>query len=81
MKNLDLTQLTNEELQLEAKKQKSAFNAFKFIIGLLVGVSIYLTIKSGFGVFTILPVAFAPLLFAMKARLNEIKKEMESRKL
>jgi hypothetical protein len=80
MSKKDFTKLSNEALLLEAKKQKAAFNAFKFIFGILVCVSIYLTVQKGFGVFTTLPVVFIVLIVAMKASLNSIKKEIESRK-
>ncbi|WP_310379220.1 FUSC family protein [Flavobacterium sp.] len=81
MKKLDLTQLTNEELLEEAKKRKSAFNALKFIIGLLVGVSIYITIKNGFGVFTVLPIVFVSVIVAMKISNDETQKEIKSRNI
>lgn len=81
MKKTDLTQLTNEELQIKAKKDKAAFNAFKFIYGILVVTCIYLTVQNGFSVFTILPIVFIALIVALKESLNGIKKEIESREL
>ncbi len=81
MTKIDLTKLTSEALQIEAKKRNTAFTSFIIIFVLLIGVSIFLTIKNGFGVFTILPITFIALVVAMKKGVDEIKKEIESRKL
>jgi riboflavin transporter FmnP len=79
MKKLDLTQLSNEELQIEAKKRKSGYNLFKFVIGIMIGSAIFSTIMKGFSFFTLLPVFFIPLAFTTKTSYDEVNKEIESR--
>lgn len=81
MKKIDLTQLTNEELLSEAKKRKSGYNLFKFVIGLMLGSAIFSTVMKGFSFFTLLPVFFIPLAFSTKSSHDETQKEIESRNL
>ncbi len=81
MKKIDLKKLTNEELQIELKKRKSSYNLLKFVIGLMIGTAIFTTVKKGFDFFTVFPVFFIPLAITSKSSYDEVKKEIESRKL
>lgn len=79
MKQKALSEFSREELQSEVKKRSAFFTVFVFMVFLTVGTAIYLTIKSGYGVFTILPVAFVPLVLMIKKTLADAKKELASR--
>jgi Mn2+/Fe2+ NRAMP family transporter len=79
MKQKALSEFSREELQSEVKKRSAFFTVFVFMVFLMVGTAIYLTIKSGYGVFTILPVAFVPLVLMIKKTLADAKKELASR--
>ncbi len=79
MKAKELSDFSKQELQAEIKKRRFFFGVF---IGMLITMfctGIYLTVKQGFGVFTILPVAFLPLLMLIRKSALDAKKELESR--
>ena len=50
------------------------------IIGIMIGVTIYSTVKNGYSFFTIFPVFFIPIAIISKKAYEEVKKEIESRK-
>jgi hypothetical protein len=79
MNNKKLTELSNEELLKNEKSIKSITTIFYLVILLLIFSSIYITIKKGFGVFTIFPLFFIPFLFTNRISLKEIQKEINSR--
>lgn len=81
MKKIDLTQLTDEELIIEAQKRKSGYTLFKFVISIMVGSAIFTTIMKGFSFFTALPIFFLPLAFKTKSDHEETRKEMKYRNL
>jgi hypothetical protein len=81
MTELNLAKLTNEELFLELKKRKTAYQTGAFIVGMMIGVAIWSAVKNGFGI-----LIFAPLLFGYwfrnaKPDYDEVKKEIESRNI
>lgn len=69
-----LALLTDEELRAEAKKGKTAKFYDAAIIGLLIGIAIYSTVKNGFGLFTLLPLFFLPIAAKNKAKNSALKK-------
>jgi hypothetical protein len=78
-KEPELSTLTIAELEKRAKTTK-------FATGLLLGILIvqfvigaYLTIKQGFTVFIIIPIAFLPLVVVNFANLKKIKEEIAKR--
>ncbi len=79
MQETDLSKLTIEELLKQEKTAKivSAFLLGTIIIQFTVGV--FLTFKQGFNVFTILPIAFVPILIVNKTNLKKIRTEIDSR--
>lgn len=81
MNKKDLSLLSNDELQIEAKKRKSAYTLFKFFIGLIIGTAIFTTYNKGFSFFTFFPLFFLPLAFSTRSSYNECNEEIESRKL
>lgn len=80
MKNQpDLTTLTLEELEKRAKTTKTATGMLFGIIIVQFVIGIYLTFKQGFNVFTVIPMAFLPMVFVNYASLKKIKAEIASR--
>lgn len=81
MKGKDLTTLSDEELLAEHKKMKSANVAGAFLIGLLIGVAIFGSIKNGPGFFTFLPLVFIFLLTNNRKNIKPVEEELRSRNL
>ena len=69
---------TNEELLQEAKKIRPTTIMDAVIVGFLIGVAIYATVKGGLGLLTFLPLVYLPIAArnktkhrALEALLNE----------
>lgn len=79
MKETDLSTLTKEEL---LKREKTTKNTSALLVGILIlqlAAGIFLTIKQGFSVFIILPVAFVPILIVNNTNLKKIRAEIDVR--
>ncbi|MFZ4928223.1 hypothetical protein [Chryseobacterium sp. Mn2064] len=74
-----LSELSFDELTKEEKKRSAAHISFCVIMGMLVGVVIYITIKKGFTAFTPLPLAFMPLYLIILSSWRNARKEIKSR--
>ncbi len=79
--NNTLSELSTEELTKEEKKRSAAHISFCIIMGMLVGVCIYVTAKKGFNGITPLPLAFFPLYLIIRKSWQNARKELQSRKL
>ncbi|MCJ7935635.1 MAG: hypothetical protein MUW56_18920 [Chryseobacterium sp.] len=55
----ELTELTDQELLEKKKKIKSGEIMNAAILGALIGIAVYSTVKHGLGLFTFLPLLFA----------------------
>lgn len=81
MKNQpDLSELTNEELNKRAKTAKVVTGMLSGIVLIQFAAGIYLTVQKGFNVFTIIPVAFLPLLAVNYYNVKKINDEVARRK-
>jgi hypothetical protein len=69
-----LSQLTNEELLIEAKKQKSTATMNAVLIGFLAGIIFYSVIKNTWGFLTLIPLFLA---YKLINKSNADKKELE----
>jgi hypothetical protein len=78
-KEPELSLLTIEELEKRAKTTKTASIMLAVIIGLQFAIGIYLTFKNGFNVFTIIPLAFLPMLIVNFTNIKKIKEEIAKR--
>jgi len=67
-----LSELTDQELILEAKKAKSASTMNAFLVGFLVGIIFYSVIKNSWGFLTLIP------LFLIYKLVNNSKYEKEN---
>ncbi|REC79247.1 FUSC family protein [Chryseobacterium elymi] len=70
----ELTELTDQELLEKRKKNKSNDIMNAVILGVLIGIAIYSTLKYGLGLFTFLPLLF--VLYAVN-KWNKSKKALE----
>ena len=76
-----LNELTNQELIERAKKARSSKIMNAVIVGFMAGISIYSTVKNGFGFFTFLPVIFIPFVINSKKVDRKLQEELKSRDL
>ncbi|QEM13033.1 FUSC family protein [Mucilaginibacter rubeus] len=81
MEQKDLSQLTSEELLQEAKKIKSGNILDAAIIGFLIGVAVYSTVRNGFGFLTFLPLVYLPIATKNKLRNKEVEKLVKEKGL
>lgn len=81
MEKPNLTQLTNEELQIELKKRKQGYQTGAFIVGMMIGVAVWSAVKNGFGILLFSPLLFAYWFRNAKPEYEEIKKEIKLRNL
>jgi len=77
----NLTELSNKALQKSFKQARMYLKIFFSIFILLLVVCLYITVTSGFGVFTILPLSFIPLVIANIFSYGKVKEEMKNRNL
>lgn len=81
MKQKESGELTNEELLQEAKKVKSTTVFDAVIIGFLIGVAIFSSVKNGFGLLSFLPLVYIPIAAKNKAKKKELEKLLKERNL
>lgn len=82
MKNSEnLSHLSNEELVKSYKTAKGIYIGFIVVFILLIATAIFITIKKSFGVFTMMPLVFIPILIANIFNYGKIKEEMKNRNL
>lgn len=81
MTQKELKDFTDEELLQEAKKIKSTKIFDAALIGLLIGVSTYTTVKNGFGLLTFLPLVYIPASIRNKTRIKELERLLKERNL
>lgn len=78
-KEPELSTLTIEELEKRAKTTKTASIMLAVVIGLQFAIGVYLTFKNGFNVFTVIPLAFLPMLIVNFTNIKKIKEEIAKR--
>ncbi len=81
MKQKDPSGLTDQELLAEAKKMKSTATTSAVLIGIMIGIAVYSTVKNGFGFFTLLPLFFILIAFNNQTRKKAIENEVKGRNL
>ncbi|NUY81961.1 FUSC family protein [Flavobacterium sp. MAH-1] len=81
MEQKELAAFTNEELLQEAKKVKSTNIYDAVIIGSLIGIALYSTIRNGFGLLTFLPLVYLPIAARNRAKKQEVESLLKERDL
>lgn len=81
MKETDLSKLSLEELKKREKTTKTSTVLLLGMIIVQIAVGVFLTFKQGFSVFTILPIAFFPILVVNNTNLKKIGTEINSREM
>lgn len=79
MSKIDLGKLTNEELQIEAKKRKQGYQTAAFIVGMMIGVAAWSAVKNGFGILLFTPLLFGYWFRNAKLDYDEVKEEIKRR--
>lgn len=80
MKNQpELSTLTIEELHKKAKMAKVATGTLLGIIIVQFIIGIYLTIRQGFSIFTVIPITFLPIVIINFTSIKKIKEEIARR--
>ena len=69
-----LANLTNDELLKKAKKSKTTKLYDAVILGILVGIAVYSSVKNGFGLLTFIPLVYVPVA----ARNTKKNKSLEN---
>lgn len=81
MKETELTQLSDEELLQEAKRTKPTKLYDAVIIGFLIGVATYSSVKNGFGLLTFLPLVYLPIANKNRAKNKALENVLKERNL
>jgi hypothetical protein len=79
MKKEDLSKLSIEELIKEEKKSKPNLIVMLIVIIAMIIMAVLNTIKSGFGIFTFLPIIFLPIALNHWSKNKLIRDEIKSR--
>ena len=80
IKQMNLKNLTNEELSIEYNKRKSTRTFAGFYIGIFIGIAVWSTATNGLGFLTFLPILVGYFFTKAGSNYNEIKQEMSFRK-
>lgn len=81
MKEKELSELSDRELLEKRKKTKSAQTMNAVLLGMLIGIAIYSTVKHGLGFFTFFPLFFAFLIARNRKGAKTLEEEIKSRNL
>lgn len=80
-KSDNLSKLSNEALIKTLKNARAQFIGFMIFFVLLVIGCNYFTITKGFGIYTMIPVIFIPIIIANIFSYGKIKQEVKIREL
>ncbi|MDF0706454.1 MAG: FUSC family protein [Bacteroidota bacterium] len=81
MEEKPLTELTDQELLLKANKHKSYKTYDALVVGLLIGIAIYSTVKNGFDLLTFLPLIYIPIAGKNKKTREKLDQLIKERNL
>jgi hypothetical protein len=80
MKPINLSELSDQALAEEAKKQKKSIIAFRILLGFLAGIAIYSATHKGSFIIACLPLFFISTSLRLDKNYKAIKTEIELRK-
>jgi lipopolysaccharide export LptBFGC system permease protein LptF len=81
MEQKPLSELTEQELQAELKKRKQSLIFACFFVGISIGVAVWSATHKGGFLLTLLPLLVAYFFRNTSKEVNEVKKEMDVRKI
>jgi riboflavin transporter FmnP len=81
MAKVEFSNLSDQELLVEAKKMKSASTKSALVIGVMFGVIIYSAVKNTLGFFTLIPLFFIYKIVKNSKAHEELKNELKVRGL
>ncbi|MEM6317010.1 MAG: FUSC family protein [Bacteroidota bacterium] len=81
MEPQEFTNLNDQELLKVAKEMKPTKIYDSFIVGLLVGVAIYSSVKNGLGLLTFVPLVYVPIAGKNNAKRAKIAALLKERNL
>ena len=73
--------MTTEELSVELQKIKSTNIVNAVLVGVMIGVAIYSTVKNGFGILSAFPLFFIPMFAKKWSYKKALEKELKERNL
>lgn len=72
----------NLDLKMDVQANKKSTKIYDaVIIGVLIGIAIYSSVKNGFGLLTFLPLIYLPIAGKNKKKANELEKLLHERNL
>ncbi|MBF8457979.1 FUSC family protein [Kaistella sp. G5-32] len=79
MKQKEPSEMTAEELLIELQKIKSTNVINALLVGVMIGVAIYSTVRNGFGILTAFPLFFIPMFAKKWSYKKALEKESKER--
>lgn len=81
MQEQDYKNLSDEELLLAHKKNKSSAITIAVLIGVLIGVALYSAVNNGFKFFTFFPLILIYFFFGKNKKNKALEEEIKARNL
>lgn len=75
------SELTDQELLQEVKRNKKSSTIDAVIFGVLFGIAIFSIVNNGIGVLTFLPVVYIPIAAMNKRRNKALAEQLKERNL
>ena len=81
MASKEPSELTNEELLQEAKRLRPTKIMDAVLIGALIGISIFSTVRNGTGLLSFLPLVYLPIAAKNRIKLGKVQGLLKERGL
>lgn len=79
-KDENLSVLSLEELHKKAKTTKTVTGLLAGLLLVQFGIGLFLTIRQGFSIFIVVPIAFLPILIINATNIKRLNEEIARRK-
>lgn len=81
MPSKDPSELTNEELLQEAKRLRPSKTTDAVLIGVLIGIATFSTVRNGAGLLSFLPLVYLPIAAKNRTRSGKVETLLKERGL
>ena len=81
MASKEPAELTNEELLLETKRLRPTKIMDAVLIGALIGIATYSSVKNGIGLLSFLPLVYLPIAARNRTKLAKVEALLKQRGL